>query len=78
MRNHSIYKFDYRLKFITWNQSQMLVNAVINIQKENRDEICAELNGMINVLLVSESKEQACIESLFDAVVEVIEKILSK
>ena len=56
----------------------MLVNAVINILKENRDEICTELNGMINVPLVSEKKEQACIESIFDAVVEVIEKILSK
>ena len=56
----------------------MLVNAVINILKENRDEICTELNGMINVPLLSESREQACIESIFDAVVEVIEKILSK
>ena len=56
----------------------MLVKAVINTLKENREAICAELNSMINVPLVSESREQACIESIFDAVCEVLEKVLSK
>ena len=56
----------------------MLVQAVISSLKEHKEEICDELNGMINVPLVSESREQACIESIFDAVVEVLEKVLSK
>ena len=51
---------------------------VVNVLQENRDEICTELNGMINVPLVSESKEQACIESIFDSCLEVFEKILAK
>ena len=56
----------------------MLVKAVIGTLKENKQEICDELNSMINVPMVSESKEQACIESIFDATVEVLEKVLSK
>ena len=56
----------------------MLVGMVINVLKDKKEEICNELNSMINVPLVSESKEQACIEGIFDAVVEVLEKVLSK
>ena len=56
----------------------MLVKAVINTVVENKEDICRELNGMINVPLVSEKKEQACIESIFDAVVEVLAKVLAK
>tara|TARA_R100000808_G_C2074671_1_gene100828 strand:- start:279 stop:449 length:171 start_codon:yes stop_codon:yes gene_type:complete len=56
----------------------MLVRTIINELKENKDVICGELNGMINVPLVSESKEQACIESIFDAVLEVLQKVLAK
>ena len=56
----------------------MLVNAVINILKENKQEICDEFNGLIYVPMISESREQACIESIFDAVAEVLGKILSK
>ena len=56
----------------------MLVQVVINTIKDNKGSICDELNGMINIPLVSESKEQACIESVFDSVVEVLEKVLSK
>ena len=56
----------------------MLVKVVIDTIKENKTSICDELNGMINVPLVSESREQACIESIFDAVTEVLEKVLSK
>ena len=56
----------------------MLVPIVMSTLKEHRDEICTELNDMINVPLVSESREQACIESIFDAVVQVLEKVLTK
>ena len=56
----------------------MLVAMVMSTLKEHRDEICTELNDMINVPLVSEKKEQACIESIFDSVMEVLEKVLSK
>ena len=56
----------------------MLVEMVINSLKSKREEICTELNGMINVPMVSEKKEQACIESIFDAVIEVLEKVLKK
>ena len=56
----------------------MLVALVISSLKDKKDEICTELNNMINVPMVSEKKEQACIESIFDAVVQVLEKVLSK
>jgi len=56
----------------------MLVAVVIKTIKENKQSICDELNGLINVPMVSEKKEQACIESIFDSVVEVLEKVLSK
>ena len=56
----------------------MLVKVVINTIRDNKKSICSELNSMINVPMVSESKEQACIESIFDAVVEVLAKVLSK
>tara|TARA_R100000742_G_C4258870_1_gene76712 strand:- start:541 stop:711 length:171 start_codon:yes stop_codon:yes gene_type:complete len=56
----------------------MLAKMVVTALKENKQSICDELNGMINVPLVSESKEQACIESIFDSCLEVFEKVLSK
>ena len=56
----------------------MLVGLVISSLKDRKKEICTELNDMINVPMVSEKKEQACIESIFDAVVQVLEKVLSK
>ena len=56
----------------------MLVGMVIGVLKDKKEEICNELNDMINVPLVSEDREQACIESIFDAVVQVLEKVLSK
>jgi hypothetical protein len=56
----------------------MLVGMVIKCLKENRTNICNELNARINVPLVSEVKEQACIESIFDSFVEVLEKVLAK
>lgn len=56
----------------------MLVSLVITSLKDRKEEICNELNSMINVPMVSESREQACIESIFDCVIEVLEKVLSK
>ena len=56
----------------------MLVAMVISMLRDKREEICNELNDMINVPLVSEDREQACIESIFDAVIQVLEKVLSK
>ena len=56
----------------------MLVGIVISTLKDKKKEICNELNEMINVPMVSEKKEQACIESIFDAVISVLEKVLSK
>ena len=56
----------------------MFVALVISSLKDKKEEICTELNTMINVPMVSEKKEQACIESIFDAVVQVLEKVLSK
>jgi hypothetical protein len=56
----------------------MLVALVISSLKDRKEEICTELNNMINVPMVSEKKEQACIESIFDAVVQVLEKVLAK
>jgi len=56
----------------------MLVKMVMEMLHGKRDEICTELNNRINVPLVSEKKEQACIESIFDSVMEVLEKVLSK
>ena len=51
---------------------------VIQMLKEKKKSICTELNDMINIPLVSEKKEQACIESVFDAFMEVLEKVVSK
>jgi len=56
----------------------MLVGLVISSLKDRKEEICTELNNMINVPMVSEKKEQACIESIFDAVIQVLEKVLAK
>mgnify|MGYP003150534319 FL=1 len=56
----------------------MIGSMVISMLKEKKDSICTELNGMINIPLVSEKKEQACIESVFDAFMEVLAKVLTK
>ena len=56
----------------------MLVKAVINYLKEHKEELYDELNGMINVPLAYEKQKEACIKLIFDAVVEVLEKVLSK
>ena len=41
------------------------------------NELCRKLNGIVNMPLISEKKEQACIKSIIDAVVEVLEKVLA-
>ena len=56
----------------------MIGTMVIQMLKEKKKGSCTELNDMINIPLVSEKKEQACIESVFDAFMEVLESVLSK
>ena len=56
----------------------MIGSMVIQMLKEKKESICNELNDMINIPLVSEKKEQACIESVFDAFMDVLEKVLTK
>ena len=56
----------------------MIGSMVIQMLKDKKESICTELNDMINIPLVSEKKEQACIESVFDAFMEVLEKVLTK
>lgn len=56
----------------------MLGTMVITMLKDKKQSICNELNEMINIPLVSEKKEQACIESVFDAFMDVLEKVLTK
>ena len=56
----------------------MLGTMVITMLKDKKQSICDELNEMINIPLVSEKKEQACIESVFDAFMDVLEKVLTK
>ena len=56
----------------------MIGTMVVSMLKEKKESICTELNEMINIPLVSEKKEQACIESVFDAFMEVLEKVLTK
>ena len=56
----------------------MIGSMVIQMLKDKKESICTELNDMINIPLVSEKKEQACIESVFDAFMDVLEKVLTK
>ena len=56
----------------------MVGTMIISMLKEKKESICTELNGMINIPLVSEKKEQACIESVFDAFMDVLERVLTK
>ena len=56
----------------------MIGSMVIQMLKEKKKSICNELNDMINIPLVSEKKEQACIESVFDAFMDLLEKVLTK
>ena len=56
----------------------MIGTMVIQMLKDKKTSICTELNDLINIPLVSEKKEQACIESVFDAFMDVLEKVLTK
>ena len=56
----------------------MIGSMVIQMLKDKKESICTELNDMINIPLVSEKKEQACIESVVDAFMDVVEKVLTK
>ena len=53
----------------------MLLKVVIDTIKENKESICDEWKDLIDVPFVSD-KEEAYIESIIDAGVEVLEKVL--
>ena len=48
------------------------VPNVSKISNKYPEEIYDELNGMINAPMISESREEACIKSIIDAVVVVL------
>ena len=49
-----------------------------NLPKSNKEEIVDGINKKVNIPLVSEAKEEEIFDSLFDAVMEVLEAVLSK
>ena len=51
---------------------------IIAYLKSNKDEIVDGINKKVNIPLVSEAKEEEIFDSLFDAVMEVLEKVLNK
>ena len=55
-----------------------MVDMIISYLKSNKDEIVDGINKKVNIPLVSEAKEEEIFDSLFDAVMEVLEAVLSK
>ena len=55
-----------------------MVDMIIAYLKINKDEIVDGINKKVNIPLVSEAKEEEIFDSLFDAVMEVLEAVLSK
>ena len=55
-----------------------MVDMIITYLKSNKEEIVDGINKKVNIPLVSEAKEEDIFESLFDAVMEVLEAVLSK
>ena len=55
-----------------------MVDMIIAYLKSNKDEIVDGINKKVNIPLVSEAKEEDIFDSLFDAVMEVLEAVLSK
>ena len=55
-----------------------MVDMIIAYLKSNKDEIVDGINKKVNIPLVSEAKEEEIFDSLFDAVMEVLEAVLSK
>jgi len=55
-----------------------MVDMIIAYLKSNKEEIIDGINERINLPLISEAKEEKIFSSLFDAMMEVLEKVLSK
>ena len=55
-----------------------MVDMIIAYLKSNKNEIVDGINKKVNIPLVSEAKEEEIFDSLFDAVMEVLEAVLSK
>ena len=55
-----------------------MVDMIIAYLKSNKDEIVDGINKKVHIPLVSEAKEEEIFDSLFDAVMEVLEAVLSK
>tara|TARA_Y100001937_G_scaffold109758_1_gene154758 strand:- start:120 stop:293 length:174 start_codon:yes stop_codon:yes gene_type:complete len=55
-----------------------MVDMIITYLKSNKEEIVDGINKKVNIPLVSEAKEEDIFDSLFDAVMEVLEAVLSK
>tara|TARA_R100000152_G_C6781193_1_gene215195 strand:+ start:2486 stop:2659 length:174 start_codon:yes stop_codon:yes gene_type:complete len=55
-----------------------MVDMIITYLKSNKEEIVDGINKKVNIPLVSEAKEEEIFDSLFDAVMEVLEAVLSK
>ena len=56
----------------------MLVDMVVLSLKDKKTEIATSLNKKINLPFVSEEKEQVLAEKVVDALIDIIEGVLSK
>ena len=56
----------------------MLVDMVVLSLKNKKTEIATSLNAKINLPFVSEEKEQVLAEKVVDALIDIIEGVLSK
>tara|TARA_R100001594_G_scaffold12533_1_gene27768 strand:- start:4000 stop:4176 length:177 start_codon:yes stop_codon:yes gene_type:complete len=56
----------------------MIAGLIVSYLKENKDEIIDEINKKVNLPLISEAKEEKILSSLFDGLMEILEKVLAK
>mgnify|MGYP003152679256 CR=1 FL=1 len=56
----------------------MIAGLIVSYLRENKDEIIDEINKKVNLPLISEAKEEKILSSLFDGLMEILEKILAK
>tara|TARA_R100000664_G_scaffold29136_1_gene40805 strand:+ start:85 stop:264 length:180 start_codon:yes stop_codon:yes gene_type:complete len=56
----------------------MLVDMVVLSLKDKKTEIATSLNKKINLPFVSEEKEQVLAEKVVDALIDIVEGVLSK
>jgi len=56
----------------------MLEKMVVQILRDNKDEIIDYINLQVNIPLIGEKTERKIIASLADACLEAVEKVLSK